>query len=566
MQPSLSNFKTTFSPAFLRKAASCAVRECDETSKGTFEAYVDQGEESYDVMLGLGKGKEVVSHRCDCGSTEAFCRHKAALLLHLAGTISKKEPSVKGKKAKQSKVGILLEEVDAESLKTWVRELLEENKDLALAFEKRFEEKKTIYTKAEAEALTTEAIKSVVKNRMRIEISELKKIVALWTSVHQPVVNAYMADVASDAGFWAFHAVLESCLLFDSRVHTNSVKVPNYVQSLLDKSVEPIAQLYTDEAFNTATGYFENLVLAGANGVRIHYLAHLQKVLTVSSAERLEAGTKKLVQQYNKALSERRHNGNEYTKLLFSFVEANGFLPRYLTTFQPIRYDNAFNALLLENLLAAGALDLAESYAKAQIESNIREEYDIPYLKVLQEIYRRKKNDDALADIIEKLLPYTFDFDDYLFLDERKPDTEEKKKWRTKLLSRAKSAASYGRSDSESFYFRVLSHEKRYKKMVDAIRAETPLKVIVEYFEPMAAADKQGLLRVIINMHENFGWSYGLEQKNDNESYFPQLAALMKKTYGEQMLKLAIIQAGKNRFYVRESKFISYLNETVGAG
>lgn len=527
---------------------------------------MDQGEESYDVMLGLGKGKEVVSHRCDCGSTEAFCRHKAALLLHLAGTISKKEPSVKGKKAKQSKVGILLEEVDADSLKTWVRELLEENKDLALAFEKRFEEKKTIYTKAEAEALTTEAIKSVVKNRMRIEISELKKIVALWTSVHQPVVNAYIANVASDAGFWAFHAVLESCLLFDSRVHTNSVKVPNYVQSLLDKSVEPIAQLYTDEAFNTATGYFENLVLAGANGVRIHYLAHLQKVLTVSSAERLEAGTKKLVQQYNKALSERRHNGNEYTKLLFSFVEANGFLPRYLTTFQPIRYDNAFNALLLENLLAAGALDLAESYAKAQIESNIREEYDIPYLKVLQEIYRRKKNDDALADIIEKLLPYTFDFNDYLFLDERKPDTEEKKKWRTKLLSRAKSAASYGRSDSESFYFRVLSHEKRYKKMVDAIRAETPLKVIVEYFEPMAAADKQGLLRVIINMHENFGWSYGLEQKNDNESYFPQLAALMKKTYGEQMLKLAIIQAGKNRFYVRESKFISYLNETVGAG
>ncbi|NTS39850.1 hypothetical protein HRG84_02950 [Flavisolibacter sp. BT320] len=566
MPLSLTNYKTTLSPALLRKAATCAVRECDETGKGSYEAYVDEGEDSHDAMLRLGKTKDVTEHRCDCGGTEAFCRHKAALLLYLAGTMTKKEPAIKGKKNKQSKAEILLEEADADSLKAWVKELLEKNKDLALAFEKRFEEKKTVYTKAEAEALTTEAIKSVVKNRTRIEISELKKIVELWTDVHQPVVDAYLSNIAGEAGFGAFHAVLESCLLFAGKVQTNSVKIPNYVQSLLDKAAEPIAQLYTNEAFDTATGFYEKQILQGVNGVRIHYLAHLQKVLTISSAERLEAGTKKLVEQYNKALPERRYNGNEYTKTLFSFVEANGFLSRYLTTFKPIRYDNAFNTLLLENLLEAGALDLAESYAKAQIESNFREEYDIPYQEVLKEIYRRKKNDEALADIIEKLLPYTFDFDDYLFLSKRKTDDEEKKKWRTKLITRAKNATAYGRTGSEQFYFRLLNHEKRHKKMVEAIRAETPVKTIIDYFEPMAAADKQGLLRAILNKQDAYGWAYGLEPKHDDETYFPQLATLMRKTYGDQMLKLAIAQAGKNQFYYREPKFNSYLKENIAAG
>lgn len=335
MPLSLTNYKTALPPALLRKAAACTVRECDETGKELFEGYVDEGENSYDVMLRLGKTKEITGHRCDCSNTEAFCRHKAALLLHLAGMIAKKDPAVKSKKAKQSKADILLEEADADELKVWVKELLEKNKDLALAFEKRFGEKKTVYSKAEAEALTTEAIKSVVKNRTRIEISELKKIVELWAEVHQPVVNAYLANVAGEEGFRAFHAVLESCLLFAGKVQTSSVKIPNYVQSLLDKAVEPIAKLYTNEAFETAIGFYEDQILNGANGVRIHYLAHLQKVLTISLAERLEAGTEKLVAQYNKALPERRYNGNEYTKLLFSFVEANGFLPRYLTMFNP---------------------------------------------------------------------------------------------------------------------------------------------------------------------------------------------------------------------------------------
>lgn len=185
---------------------------------------------------------------------------------------------------------------------------------------------------------------------------------------------------------------------------------------------------------------------------------------------------------------------------------------------------------------------------------------------MLKEIYRRKKNDEALADVIEKLLPYTFDFDDYLFLSERKPESEEKKKWRTKLLTRARNASSYGHASSELFYFRLLNHEKRHKKMIEAIRSETPFKVLVDYFEPMAAADKQGLLRSILTKHEDYGWTYRSESKNEDEPYFPQLAALLKKTYGEQMVKLAIKQSATNQIYHRESKFISYLKDQFGAG
>jgi len=75
-----------------------------------------------------------------------------------------------------------------------------------------------------------------------------------------------------------------------------------------------------------------------------------------------------------------------------------------------------------------------------QIKSNYRDEYNVPYLKSLKEIYVIEKDDENLAKVLSVLFPYTFEFDDYLFIVNSLSE-EERKKWRTKILSRARNAS-----------------------------------------------------------------------------------------------------------------------------
>ena len=557
---SLTNFATTLSPTLLHKGGKCLVRECDETSKGVFEAYVDEGNKSYDVSLHLSAKKEITEHHCDCGNTESFCRHRAALLLHLAG--KGKTPATtktaKGPKAKLTKTDLLLESADPDGLKAWVKELLDRNKDLALSFTQRFGEQKLTFTKAEAEALTTEAIKSVVKNRTRIEQSELKKIVETWQVVHKPVVAAYLANVADENSFIAFHSVLESCIAFGGKILATGVKISNYVQSLLDSSLEPLLQLYSEEAFATATNFYHREIVEGPNGVRLHYLLHLQKLFSLSTPGRFAVGLKKLVQQYSTSQPEKRFNGSVYTKTLFSFVEANGFLPRYLTVFKPIRYDNDFNSLLIEKLIKSSALELAENFAKDQIAGNSREEFNRPYLELLKKIYMLQNNEEALSDVIAQLLPFTFNFDDYLFFYNRMPEGEEKKKWRTRLLSKAKNAGSYGRGSAQLFHFRLLAYEKSYKKMIDSIDSATPYSLILTYLGPMAATDSTKLLKVILDKYDKDVWNLSVTEKDAEEETFPLLQQALEKLYGTQTLVAALKNQRNNR-YMHKNRLVSYL-------
>ena len=79
----LANYSSLFSADLQKKAKATKVRECDEVDKNSFVAYVDDGTESYDVSIKIGKGKVVEKHDCDCGGTAPFCKHKLALLQHI---------------------------------------------------------------------------------------------------------------------------------------------------------------------------------------------------------------------------------------------------------------------------------------------------------------------------------------------------------------------------------------------------------------------------------------------------------------------------------------------------
>lgn len=234
MNLSLKNYTTTLSKELQKLAEKNKVRECDETEKGHYVAYVDEGNDTFDVSLILSPKLEVVSHSCDCKNNGAFCRHCTALLIHLAkGT--KITQSVKAKKI--SKAESLLEEAELIDLKEWVRDLLQKNKDIELSFTHYFSGKQQQYTPDEVTKLTDKAVKAVIKSKKNIDPTQLKKLIDLWSDIHAPIVKSYHANVANENSFLNFHTVIEGCLLFQANINTNTNRIGKYAEGLLQQSV-----------------------------------------------------------------------------------------------------------------------------------------------------------------------------------------------------------------------------------------------------------------------------------------------------------------------------------------
>jgi uncharacterized Zn finger protein len=57
-----------------------AVRELEETNKGQFIAFVDDGAESYNVSISIDEKGILKNHTCDCSEAYAYCSHKTAVI------------------------------------------------------------------------------------------------------------------------------------------------------------------------------------------------------------------------------------------------------------------------------------------------------------------------------------------------------------------------------------------------------------------------------------------------------------------------------------------------------
>lgn len=80
------------------------VRELDEEEPGHFVAFVDEGEETFDVHIQL-KEENVQQMSCDCGQISTCCIHQAAVLVQLTqkGTKIVSRPKIKKKTPRPNK-------------------------------------------------------------------------------------------------------------------------------------------------------------------------------------------------------------------------------------------------------------------------------------------------------------------------------------------------------------------------------------------------------------------------------------------------------------------------------
>ncbi len=562
MTLTLKNYETVLPKELMKLAEKNQVRECDETEKGHFIAYIDEGNESFDVSLTILFNEEeaIAIHTCDCKNRNFFCRHKVALLMHIAKG-KKTKNSLQAKK-KESRAEMLLEEAELTNLKEWLKGLLQKNKDIELSFTHYFSGKQQQYTPDEVVKLTNDAIRVVAGNKKSLDATQLKKLTELWAEMHSPIVQKYQATADDEKSFLNFHAVVESCSVFQSKMNSSSNRIPKYIENLLQQSVECINNLHTEDAWDRAVSYFVHRVFEGKNKISMHYLLHLKNVVSTSNEERRKKLIELLATQYGTAVLKDIINDTHYSKLILEIVENHGLFSRYYNLFKPIQFDNEFNQKLIHLLIETNHLKLAGKYCQEQILDNYRDEYNPPYLKFLKEIYTIQKDNENLAIVLTKLLPYTFDFDDYLFTANRREE-EERKKWRTKILSRARTASHHYNKEATEFCFKLLEHEKSYRKMIDYIDSYTPYNIILRYFEPMALTDKARLLKAIFDKRDDYGWGLRYEYAEKDATCFPGLFDIAIKHYSADYLEKAISKAGKDTWHFRLNRFLVYMNERL---
>lgn len=555
------NYRKVIPPEFIKKAAGDVVRECDEISKGHFQAYVDEKDQSHDVSLTLNEQGEVTGHSCDCKNKKRFCRHKLALLLFISE--GQKKTARKKARKKANPLELLVDEADPEQLKTWVKELLRNNKDLALAFTSHLSGKQKQYLPEEVAKLTLDAVKSVIRNRKKIEVSEAKKIVTLWEQVHKPIVEEYRARVTDKDAFLNFDALIEASEESEFMLHTSSNKLKKYPADQLLGVMEPVNNLATEKAWDLATGYFADRILGTRHNVRTNYLTFLSQLMEVSSPEQNKRLILRLVKEFSKVKPSQLHDGDRFTGLLLELVIDNDLFGVHYELFKPLRFNNGYNITLIRALIENGQFRLAEQYARDQIRFNYQEIYNIPYRELLKEIYHREGDHKKLAGVLSELIPHTFDFDDYQFISAEFEDEEARKKFRNRLLARARQAESH-HYDAMRFCFDLLDSEEQYKKMIGYISPYTPYSLLMLYAEKMILADKRALLHHLFLYADDYSRSRHEPKDVDENTLFSGLSDILQRHYTKAELQTAVSSCERTSGRYMKPKLIVFLKERLG--
>jgi hypothetical protein len=254
-----------------------AVRELDEESKGRFVAYVDEGKESYDVQIALDAKQNVVTHTCDCKDEYLYCAHKTAVLLTLQGSVKAKKKAEP--KIKQTPEENLLQTLEVEDLRRFVRIVLKENKQLRLQFLSNFKGENIVIGQAELNAVTADIIKQVLGQRRNPKQSDRKRIAKLLLA-HINGIKAQVEQTNNAEQLWQYifavcYAV-QNAITYDaeqSQIRTEGLATLDTASEKLKALVTPSEILERQsnilvEFFKKAKGtdhylicWYQNLVL-----------------------------------------------------------------------------------------------------------------------------------------------------------------------------------------------------------------------------------------------------------------------------------------------------------------
>jgi hypothetical protein len=492
----LQNFLTEHKSK-LKTTKKLIVRDLDEIEKNTFVAYVDEGDDSYDVQIVFDSKKNIKETSCDCvdGGT---CNHIIALANFISENKTEKAVVKKTIKRKLTETDLILETISNDDLKLWISETLNKNKELAFAFKNQFSSKNLEVTKENIEKVIQESISSVIGKRKKCETNEVKKIVDALNISLKPILEIVFSKVNKE-NYNLLKIIVNNLEEFNYNYYLTSNRVLKLIENLYDLQLKSLFNIKDIEEWQKASKFYNSLIFE--EKFMLSDLHFIEKMYEFSKTNDLQNKfiVNTLEENFNILYKELDKNfvlNFEIEKFFLKIFSENKLTEKYILKFKPRRFQNEHNLILINELIKLNKIDLVEKYCLEQIDGNYKQEYDIQYVKVLISIYKQNNETQKLANILSEYGKFMYNIEDYLFIKEH-AELEKFKKYRISVMTNARNAYQKGDIDAFDFYFELKKLDKKQDDLFEMLINSNQIKILNKYKEIAFNLNSNKLLNTI---------------------------------------------------------------------
>jgi hypothetical protein len=527
----LKTFAKNIATTKLKQSSKIVIRDVDEEPKNKFVAYADDKNESYDVVIEINENDEVIDSDCDC-EIKGLCIHRIAFLLYLS---EKKGKPKQVRARKQSPTDVLIQNLDTNTLKNWIHELLKKNKDLEFLFLTEFAVNTEEYTKTKVTSLINSSIKSIIKTRKNIETNELKKIIDLLEVSLKPVIKFCIDDLSNPDKLEILLFIFDELVAFENRIYSTSVKVIRFKEKISKQIIDSFSNKNDDLNWQKITDlHFDFILNDKLDTISETYFNHLKLLYNacLNNQFRKKYFAKK-AEKFSINLNEKKLTfGIEISTFILEILFENDLFEKNYSLFRSYRYENEYNLSLIDKLIDINKTKEAEEMALAQVANNYYVDYNFPYWSRLAKIYISQNDFIKITNILINTVGIEMNFDHFLIIKGNLPEVEFKK-FKSNLLGRTKNKFSSS-NNAPQFYFKILNDDKNYRKMIDSISEYTDYDVIFEHRIALFLENKIEFLKKIFTIESG---NFYYRNKEYNLEYREKLADWVLQAYDEDILK-----------------------------
>ena len=554
MQIGFSNYKKVIAAAVIKDGEkllmSSAVRELDEESKGCFVAYVDEGDESWDVRLVLNEKAELIEHSCDCGSDYFFCAHRVAVFLHLKekGTTTGGKSLLK--KVTKKKKGISLDGIESDALEEWLLSVFKTHKYLQEEFLQKFRTEELEFTEEMIQKQLQAYSKSVLGTKRNMDSSMFKKLLALRMPYLKQIVEKldYLNAPEQAINFAAQIFIHQTNII--QRTSFNSKKINESWAEINSLVTLPLLQLENKENWN---GFFAAL-RERFQSVNSPYHLAIWVDLLLSSLKDMKPQIRTHIctfidECWSKNILHKICGQDALMKRILTVIvqgvkEAEIFLPKLA----PIGWEIEYNLNLIEILSSRGELVTVEKYCKICIRNNVNPAYNLPYLQVLDELYRQKKNTKSIVTVWQDILWLEPSIELYKEWTELVKDPEEIKQFRNKLFTKARNI-DYQNMRFRLFWIELLLFEDKINKVFTDLKTRCFVWDMMVSLRELYKNDANKTLFLILNALSASMVSSNVDEEEE-VIVVNELIEEVEKLYSEQMIQSYLETLKKDTRYI----------------
>ncbi|WP_298143923.1 SWIM zinc finger family protein [Flavobacterium sp.] len=469
----------------LKLAKKLIVRDLDQTDKDTFVAYVDENKDSFDVQIVFDSKKNIMETNCDC-ENGGICNHIIALAYFLSEEKTEKVTIKKTPKKKLTEIELVLETVSNDDLRLWLAELLKKNKEIAFIFKNEFDLKSAVIDEATIKKTIQDCISSVIGKRRRIETNELKKVTDSLQIALKPIEDFIFSTAIDGSKYKLVQARTNELVDFKRRYYISSPRVTKLIENIYNNLLLALFNIKDFEVWQTSMEFYYSLLFN--NEMYTSDIELCRRIYENSKSNEIQknAIARFVEQKFNAAHNDAQTDylgfNDELENLFLNIFLDNDLFAKHYSKFRPRRYHNDYNCTLIAALIKCGQFDKAEEYCIEQINRNVNESYDMPYVNFLIGIYEKKNDVQKLASLLINYGKYIYDIEKYHFI-KANASPEKFKKYRQSVLSNARYALQNGNVQAFEFYYDIKKLDGKSSELLQLLKSCSHIEIIDKYKE-----------------------------------------------------------------------------------